>query len=182
MVKRLWSVMIETLPTRKECIDLLKKAGCDENVINHCQAVEDLALRIAELTDANKKLVRIAALLHDIGRGSTHGIRHAVEGAKIARGVGLPESVVLIIERHIGSGLTKDEAKRLGLPQKDYVPNTLEEKIVAHADNLIDENEKRPVREVAQRFEELGYGSVAEKILALHKELSEICGMDLDLI
>ena len=33
--------------------------------------------------------------------------------------------------------LDADEAEKLGLPKKSYVPQTLEEKIVAHADNLI---------------------------------------------
>ncbi|MEE9151598.1 MAG: HDIG domain-containing metalloprotein [Thermoplasmata archaeon] len=174
--------MTEALLTREGCIDHLKNSGCDENVVRHSLAVEDLALRIAGLVDADKKLVSISALLHDIGRARTHGIRHAVEGAKMARELGLPENVILVIERHIGAGITRDEASRLGLPVKDYVPRTLEEKILAHADNLIEESKKMPVREVVRRFEELGFQNVAEKILALHKELSEICGIDLDLI
>ena len=41
-----------------------------------------------------------------------------------------------IIERHIGAGITEREAEKLGLPVKSYLPETLEEKIVAHADNL----------------------------------------------
>jgi uncharacterized protein (TIGR00295 family) len=174
--------MTEALPTQEECIDILKKSGCKKKVIRHCKAVEDLALKIAELANGDKKLVSVAAMLHDIGRANTHGIRHAVEGAKMARELGLSESVVLIIERHIGAGITKNEAKRLGLSVKDYAPITLEEKIVSHADNLIEETKKRPVREVVQRFEDLGYRNVGEKILRLHKELSEICGIDLDLI
>lgn len=174
--------MTEALPTRKECIDILKKAGCNKKVVRHCKAVEDLALRMADLANGDKKLVGVAAMLHDIGRANTHGIRHAVEGAEMARKLDLPENVVLIIERHIGAGITKEEAKRLGLPVKDYVPITLEEKIVSHADNLIEETKKRPVRDVIQRFEEWGYGDVGKKILRLHKELSEICGIDLDLI
>ena len=174
--------MTETLPTREECIDILKKSGCNKKVVRHCKAVEDLALRIAELANGDKKLISVAAMLHDIGRANTHGIKHAVEGAEMARELGLPETVILIIERHIGAGITKDEAKKLGLPVKDYAPITLEEKIVSHADNLIEETKKRPVREVVQRFEELGYRNVGEKILRLHKELSEICGIDLDLI
>lgn len=174
--------MAEALPTREECLVLLKNSGCDENVVRHCQAVEELAVRIAERANADKNLVSVASLLHDIGRATTHGIKHAVEGANIARRLGLPESVILIIERHIGAGITKIEARKLGLPAKDYMPITLEEKIVAHADNLIEEDKKRPVKEVVQRFEELGYKNVAEKILLLHKELSEICGIDLDRI
>jgi uncharacterized protein (TIGR00295 family) len=174
--------MADNLPSNQDYIEILRKSGCSENVISHSQAVKELAVRMAELADADNELVSAAALLHDIGRAKTHGIRHAIVGADMARELGLPESVVLIIERHIGAGITKEEAKRLGFPEKDYVPTTLEEKIVAHSDNLIIENEKRPVKEVAQRFEELGFHEAAKKILRLHEELSEICGIDLDLI
>ena len=87
--------------------------------------------------DADKDLIRKGALLHDIGRSRTHGITHAIEGVEIARGYGYPDNVLNIIERHIGAGITPEEAERLGLPKKSYVPQTLEEKIVAHADNLI---------------------------------------------
>jgi uncharacterized protein len=58
-------------------------------------------------------------------------------GVEIARGYGYGEDVLNIIERHIGAGITESEAKDLGLGEKSYVPQTLEEKIVAHADNLV---------------------------------------------
>ena len=54
-----------------------------------------------------------------------------------AKRYGYCEDVLNIIERHIGAGITEQEAEKLGLPKKSYVPQTLEEKIVAHADNLI---------------------------------------------
>ncbi len=62
---------------------------------------------------------------------------HAAKGAEIARELGLPECLVHIIERHIGAGIPDDEAHELGLPEGHYVPETLEEKIVAYADKLI---------------------------------------------
>ena len=89
--------------------------------------------------------MEVGALLHDIGRSTTHGIHHAIAGADIARKLGLPSEVVSIIERHIGAGLSKKEAAILGLPKKDYLPVTLEEKIVTHADNLIEDNKKVPI-------------------------------------
>jgi len=76
-------------------------------------------------------------MLHDIGRSRSHDIDHAVKGAEIARELGLQEELVHIIERHIGAGIPDDEAKELGLPPGHYVPETLEEKIVAYADKLI---------------------------------------------
>ena len=119
-------------------IELLKKEKTPENVIEHCKAVYKKAMKIAaNFDDADKDLIRKGALLHDIGRSRTHGIRHAIEGVEIARKYGYSQDVLNIIERHIGAGITEEEAEKLGLPKKSYVPQTLEEKIVAHADNLI---------------------------------------------
>ena len=117
---------------------MLERENTPENVIQHCIAVCRKAMKIAaNFDDADKDLIRKGALLHDIGRSRTHGITHAIEGVEIAKGYGYPVEVLNIIERHIGAGITAEEAVKLGLPEKSYVPETLEEKIVAHADNLI---------------------------------------------
>ena len=118
-------------------IELLKKENTPENVIDHSLAVYKKAMEIAaNFDDADKDLIRKGALLHDIGRSKTHGITHAIEGVEIAKKYGYGEDVLNIIERHIGAGITELEAEKLGLPVKSYLPETLEEKIVAHADNL----------------------------------------------
>ncbi|MCK5142092.1 MAG: hypothetical protein KAQ70_07855, partial [Candidatus Heimdallarchaeota archaeon] len=39
--------------------------------------------------------------------------------------------------KHIGTGITKIEAVKLGLPQDDYIPKTAEEIIVSYSDNLV---------------------------------------------
>ena len=111
-------------------------------MIEHCENVTKVALRIANQLifrgyDVNIRLVEAGALLHDIGRSQSHDVDHAVRGAAIARKLGLPEELVHIIERHIGAGIPADEAKKLGLPDGNYIPETLEEKIVAYADKLI---------------------------------------------
>ena len=117
---------------------MLRKENTPENVIDHCKAVCRKAMEIAaNFENADKDLIRKGALLHDIGRSKTHGIEHAIEGVKIAEKYGYSQDVLNIIERHIGAGITADEAEKLGLHKKSYVPQTLEEKIVAHADNLI---------------------------------------------
>ena len=119
-------------------LKILKQEETPENVIEHSKAVCKKAMKIADnFKDADKDLIKKGALLHDIGRSKTHGITHAVEGAKIVREYGYPEEVQNIVERHIGAGLSEDEAIKLGLPKKSYIPQTIEEKIVAHADNLI---------------------------------------------
>ena len=118
-------------------IELLKKENTPENVIDHSLAVYKKAMEIAaNFDDADKDLIRKGALLHDIGRSKTHGITHAIEGVEIAKKYGYGKDVLNIIERHIGAGITEREAEKLGLPVKSYLPETLEEKIVAHADNL----------------------------------------------
>ena len=119
-------------------IEILKKEKTPQNVIDHSIAVYNKALEIAKnFPNADLDLIKKGALLHDIGRSKTHSITHAVEGREIACRYGYDENVLNIIERHIGGGITKEEAKKLGLFEKSYVPETLEEKIVAHADNLI---------------------------------------------
>jgi len=121
----------------EDCIALLRRAGCSEGVIAHCRAVRDLALTYASDPIVDRELVRVGALLHDIGRGATHDLRHAEVGGEICRSFGLEGAVVAIVERHIGAGLTADESSLLGLVPRDCMPRTLEEKIVAHADNLV---------------------------------------------
>lgn len=173
---------MKILPTPEECITLLKENGCSKEVINHCRSVRDIAVKIAEKTNANKNLVEAGALLHDIGRSKTHGIRHAVEGVKIAKKLDLPDEIIKIIERHIGAGLSKDEAKKLGLPAKDYIPETLEEKIVCHADNLVEDGKKQPIENEVETALEEGLNEYALKLVKLHKELSKVCGVDLNKI
>lgn len=168
------------LPSEKECIEILRKEGCSGEVIRHSIAVKDLAVKIAKLANADVDLVKVGALLHDVGRAVTHGIYHGIEGAKIARKLSLPREVVNIIERHLGAGITKKEARKLGLPVKDYTPRTLEEKIVAHADNLIDGNRKQKIEEEIDRQLKKGNKEYAERLRRLHDELSEACGIDLD--
>ena len=124
-------------------IKLLEKENTPENVIEHCKAVCKKAMKIAaNFDDADKDLIRTGSLLHDIGRSKTHGMTHAIVGVEIAKGYGYPNDVLNIIERHIGAGITESEAVKLGLPKKSYLPGTLEEKIVAHADNLISGTEE----------------------------------------
>ncbi len=121
----------------EDCIALLRRAGCSGGVIAHCRAVRDLALTYASDPIVDRDLVQIGALLHDIGRGVTHDLCHAEVGGAICRSFGLDEAIAAIVERHVGAGLTADECSLLNLVPRDCMPRTLEEKIVAHADNLV---------------------------------------------
>lgn len=124
------------------------------------------------------ELVEIGGLLHDIGRSKTHDVDHIVVGSEIARSLGLPEPILHIVERHIGAGITADEAEKMGLPSRDFVPQTLEEKIVAYADKLI-EGRRRVSFEVALKSfsRELGPDHPAvHRLKRLHEEFLPIIG------
>jgi uncharacterized protein len=169
-----------------EAIELLRKSGCSPDVIEHCKTVASYAREIAlDIRNCAQKrgdhvmididLVFAGGLLHDIGRSKTHGIFHAVEGARIAVDNGLDKKLVNIIERHIGAGIPEGEAVGLGLPAKDYMPLTIEEKIVAHADNLVYGARVENIDELVARLRKK---DLDEKIIRRIIELNnEICAM-----
>jgi uncharacterized protein len=118
--------------------EALRTAGCSRRVIAHCHRVRDLAISFCDSSGvADRELVNAGALLHDIGRALSHSLSHAQTGAAWCRERGFPEDVARIVERHTGAGLTADECTLLRLLPVDCVPETIEEKIVASADNLV---------------------------------------------
>lgn len=178
--------MSERLPSRQKALSLLSEVGCSRQVIEHCKAVEKVALQIARACEkkgvnVDVRLVQIGALLHDIGRSKTHSVDHAVVGMEIAESLGLPKTVISIIGRHVGGGISVDEAKKLGWPVKNYLPQTLEEKIVTYADKLIERLKRVPIEQtIAKLSWDLGETHPAiERVKKLHAELSSLIG-DLD--
>ena len=125
------------LPDSEFALDLLRELRVQYSVRRHSINVANKALRIANKitkVKVDKNLVEIGALLHDIGRSKTHGFKHALIGGKILRERGLPEALARICETHILGGLDREDAKNIGLPDKSYLPETIEEKIVCLAD------------------------------------------------
>ena len=158
-------------------VNALINAGCAGDVVAHCIAVSSTAVSLAGRVKVSldRELVRQGSLFHDIGRARTHGIGHAVAGVEIAKSLGFSEQLVLIIERHIGAGITADEAVRLGLPRKDYLPLTPEEKIVSYADNLISGVREMPFYEALDRFKTI-LGPDHEGVELFIKQHQEIQG------
>ncbi len=173
--------------TEKEAVEILKKVFSRDKVgfarvLRHSRAVQKTALRIARKNQKKGMKVDIpfvstSSLLHDIGRARcpprTKGsVRHGVIGARLLRSEHLLR-YARVAERHIGAGLTPFEAKKLGLPPGNYIPRTIEEKIVAHADNLIEGDKETSFSHVYKRYEkELGK-RIAEKLLRLKKQVDQ---------
>jgi uncharacterized protein len=167
------------LPSREQAIEILRKNHCSTRVINHCQAVATLALELAKQLETKNckvdlELVEIGALLHDLGRSKIHTVDHAIVGAKIAESLALPQPVISIIKRHVGAGITAQEAQWLGWPKDVYVPATIEEKIVSYADKLIDGSRKVPIDLTIKQLQMDQKSDAAERVRKLHEEITSL--------
>ncbi len=168
------------IPNEQQCLELLKAQGTTDRVLKHVCTVTRLAVAIARRCGADVDMVRAGALLHDIGRSRTHGLQHGVVGEDIARSLLLPEPLVLIVRKHVGAGILPEEAAALGLPDRDYMPSTVEEKIVCHADNLVGDDRYLSSQASYRDFVRKGLEDAGRRMLDMHKELSHLCGRDID--
>lgn len=170
--------------TAEKALEILREEGVSSEVIKHVKAVRDISLKIAENIakeghNVNLNRVKIGAILHDIGRSKTHDISHGVEGAKILKEKDL-EEFSSFARNHLGAGITKEEAKKLDIPTKNYLPNSLEEKIVTFGDNLIRGDKVQSYKEALEELrEELGPNHPSlERFKNLHEELKKHGGLE----
>lgn len=171
------------LPTRSEALGFLVKAGCSKSVIDHCKTVSKFAVSVARSfrnkgINVDVQLVEIGGLLHDVGRSKTHTVNHGLVGGEIARSLGLPDPLILVIERHVGGGVPKGEAARLGWPAKDYLPKTWEEKIVCYADKRVEGLGIVSIEQALKTYAaSLGENHPAlDRIMKLHGEIVAVVG------
>jgi len=172
------------LPNREQAIQLLKENNTPPQVISHCLAVTKFALQLTEklrqkVLEIDSELVEIGALLHDLGRSKTHTVDHAVVGGQIAESLGLPESVVNIIKRHVGAGITATEAQEFGWPKDTYMPQSIEEKIVCYADKRIDRGKVALIENEIRRLQNDRKSEAAERVRKLHEEITSLLGKEL---
>ncbi len=173
---------VEIMPDRKRCLEILEEEGVSPRVKDHSLKVASVALEFGRRTGADLDLVERGALLHDIGRSVSSGIDHAMRGAEILRKLEICSEIVSIVERHTGAGIPSEEASNLGLPERDFIPLTLEEKVVAHADNLVSGSRRILLAQLLEMYRKKGLEEPARRIEKLHHELSDLAGEDLDRI
>ncbi|MDQ0585146.1 HD domain-containing protein [Streptomyces rishiriensis] len=121
-------------------------------VFTHCEIVSGIAEQLAARTDPpldiDLDLVRVGALLHDIGVYRLYDeagrldhrnyIRHGVLGHEILHEEGFPERLCRFCSCHTGVGLTRHDIRDQGLPipEADYLAETAEEQLVMYADKF----------------------------------------------
>jgi uncharacterized protein len=140
----------------------------------HPQSVVDLAF------------VYEAAMLHDIGiyrcaapeifcAGREPYIRHGMIGREILESEGLSRHG-LVCERHTGAGLSKQEVQRqkLPLPPRDYLPVSLEEKIICLADRFYSKTPHKLFREKSLRKI---YQKLRERGPEILKRFEDLCDL-----
>ncbi len=119
------------IPSRKKCIELLRKYELSESKIEHCLLVEKTAVNISKLLQKKKVKINItlvsrAALLHDIGKERSKQVHkeHAIVGSEICKIEKIDEKICEIVRHHILEAIINDKL------------NSIEEKIVFYSDKI----------------------------------------------
>ncbi|MCK5332549.1 HDIG domain-containing protein [Candidatus Parcubacteria bacterium] len=169
--------------------EILKKYSTSEEyyhvILNHSLIVLAKSIEIINRKKLYDKvdfdLIVSGCLFHDIGvfgvkNGSFDSIKgvdylqHGILGGEILRKEGLNREA-LIAERHIGSGLSKEyiTQNNLPLPKRDFLPTTLEQKLICYADKFHSKSGKKDTL-VSIRKEMKGFGDEPlKKFLKLEK-------------
>ena len=130
------------IPTKEECLKILKDNQVPDNIIAHTKKVCEFSLKVCDVLEdrgikVNRNLVAAAALLHDIKKLEPG--EHELEGANYISSLGYPE-VGVLIKKHGLKHSFNDE----------FIPKTWEEKIIFYSDKRV-KNDK--VVSVDGRFE-----------------------------
>ncbi len=169
------------VPSEREALALHKKYGSNVHVVGHCQGCARISKVLCERAAAEGHLVDeevalAGALLHDIGRSQTQLVNHGFVGAGMLEKEGVDSVVVEIVRRHVGAGISPEEAVALGFPPGDYVPRTLEQKIVCFADKMLDGERARPFEEEVKRFVKKGHD--VQRLKKLKADVDAAVGAD----
>ena len=169
------------IPNARQALALHRKYGSNDRTVSHCQACARISKTLSERAvkrghPVNVEAAVAGALLHDIGRSQIQTVAHGYVGAGILEKEGVDPVVVEIVRRHVGAGISPEEAVALGFPPGDYIPRTPEEKIVGFADKLLDGDRARPFEEEVKRFVKKRHD--VERLRKLKEDVDEAVGAD----
>ena len=155
----------------------------------HSECVARKAIEVADAYGMGDRIRRQfvwdAAMLHDIGIGRCdapgihcHGtlpyICHGLAGSELLKEEGVGEDYQRVCERHTGSGLSalQIEAQGLPLPRRDFLPETLEEKLICYADKFFsksgDPAREKTLERVLASMERHG-DEAMERFMEMHR-------------
>lgn len=166
---------------RNRALELHTKYGSNDHVVRHCETVARVAGALVGAlrgrgVEVDEEAVITAALLHDIGRNKSQTVQHGYLGAQIIESEGLSKEVAEIVRRHVGAGISKEESAKLGFPAGDYIPRTLEQRVVCFADKMVDGDTVRPFEREVKRF--ISKGHDVDRLKRLRDGLRETLGRD----
>ena len=172
----------EFLPDREFALDLLEKLKIQPSIKQHSEKVAEKAIEIAKKIKKVKldmNIIEIGAILHDIGRTKTHGFNHALVGGEILKQRGLSYKLVRICETHILGGLDREDCLKIGLPEQDFLPLTIEEKVICLADKYIAGTKEVTIEERFNRwFQKYGKSEILlktkKRIEIIQKEIENL--------
>lgn len=176
----------------KEILDKYYKRGSKlrELLFVHSEAVTAKAFDIASRRrlDIDPDRIYAGGMLHDIGifyvdapgiycNGSKPYIMHGTLGAEMLRDLKQPDWLVRIAERHTGSGISAEDVRsqRLPLPERDYLPETLLEKLICYADKFYSKTALGKEKDIDRvRASMTKFGTAAmERFEELHRLFTE---------
>jgi len=184
----LYEIPWSAVPDEKECMELLRAAGCSTRVLAHSKAVHELGMELYGASvsaggggrDLDPDILSAGLLLHDLGRSRTHSIRHVDIGSDMAIRLGLDFRIAEIIHDHAGAGITADESLELGLRGEDHLPKDRVEKLVSHSDSLVRGSRRRTLKDAEKMLRSAGAENGADRLVLLHSELEDFLGIDID--
>ena len=164
-------------------------------LLRHSTQVRDKALAILASPscpplELNAELVSAGAMLHDIGILQCHApsilcvgtrpyLAHGIIGAGMLRDYGRTHGLDLepfarICERHTGTGITAKEVREqdLPIPERDYLPETPEEKLVCLADKFFSKSgdlQEKSLADIRRSLSRFGSDTLAR--------LDEMCAL-----
>ena len=161
-------------------------------LLTHSHQVAQRVLHVVDMHPewgVDRNFVYEASMLHDIGIifcdakliycfGTHRYIEHGYLGAELLRSENLPRHA-LVAERHTGTGITLDQVLRddLPMPERNYCPESLEEKIICYADKFYSKthlNQEISATKVREKIWRYGHDAVLR-----WDELVKLMGEDL---
>jgi len=166
-------------------------------LLTHSRQVRDKALAILDAHPEirlDRRFAAAAAMLHDLGigrcdapgilcTGSEPYLAHGLLGAAMLREYGAHvgadlEALARVCERHTGAGITAAEVRRqvLPIPARDYLPETVGEKLVCYADKFF--SKSGDLQEKSRERVRRGLAKFGPDTLARFDEMDRMFGME----